>query len=88
LTVSARADNVGRIARARHAWLIWHVARYEDAAVNAVLRGVPQILERDNVRAQQLGGVWARLRCSTARCRTLPPRSLCAKAQMHPLRAE
>jgi hypothetical protein len=30
------------------AWLLWHMARYEDVAVNSVLRGVTEVLDRDN----------------------------------------
>jgi hypothetical protein len=29
------------------AWLVWHMARCEDVAVNTVLRGVPEVLDRD-----------------------------------------
>lgn len=28
-------------------WLVWHLARCEDAVVNALVRGAPQVLERD-----------------------------------------
>lgn len=27
------------------AWLVWHIARCEDVAINTVVRGVPQVLE-------------------------------------------
>ena len=43
------------------AWLIWHLARYEDVAVNAVLRGVQEVLDGDvwitrlGVRDRQVG---------------------------------
>lgn len=30
------------------AWLMWHLARTEDMLINALIRGVPQILLRDN----------------------------------------
>jgi hypothetical protein len=30
------------------AWLLWHMARYEDVAVNSVLRGGTEVLDRDN----------------------------------------
>jgi hypothetical protein len=42
-------DQQLRFAPAGHcsiAWLIWHMARNEDVAVNTLLRGVPQILDR------------------------------------------
>jgi hypothetical protein len=28
-------------------WLLWHMTRSEDAGINALVRGVPQVLERD-----------------------------------------
>jgi hypothetical protein len=30
------------------AWLLWHMARYEDVAVNSVLRGITEVFDRDN----------------------------------------
>lgn len=30
------------------AWLIWHMARCEDVAVNTIVRGVPDVLKSDN----------------------------------------
>ena len=29
------------------AWLLWHLARGEDAGINAFVRGVPEVLDRD-----------------------------------------
>jgi hypothetical protein len=29
------------------AWLLWHITRFEDVVVNTVLRGVPEVLDRD-----------------------------------------
>jgi hypothetical protein len=29
------------------AWLVWHMARCEDVAVNTAVRGVPEVLDRD-----------------------------------------
>jgi hypothetical protein len=43
-------DDQLRSAPAGHssiAWLLWHLARNEDVAVNTVLRGVPEVLDRD-----------------------------------------
>jgi hypothetical protein len=28
-------------------WLLWHMTRFEDVVVNTVLRGVPEVLDRD-----------------------------------------
>lgn len=28
-------------------WLLWHITRFEDVVVNTVLRGVPEVLDRD-----------------------------------------
>ncbi len=36
-------DNLNSIA-----WLLWHMARCEDVAVNTVLRGEQEVLDRDN----------------------------------------
>ncbi len=30
------------------AWLVWHLARTEDVAINSVVRGIPQVLTRDD----------------------------------------
>jgi hypothetical protein len=43
------------------AWLLWHMARYEDVAVNVVLRGVEEVFDREGwktrlgVRDRQVG---------------------------------
>src|SRR3712207_6038315 len=29
------------------AWLLWHMARLEDVVVNTLLRGAPEVLDRD-----------------------------------------
>lgn len=29
------------------AWVLWHIARSEDLAVNTIIRGIPQVLARD-----------------------------------------
>jgi hypothetical protein len=28
-------------------WLLWHITRFEDVVINTVLRGVPEVLDRD-----------------------------------------
>ncbi|HEX8599706.1 MAG TPA: DinB family protein [Chloroflexia bacterium] len=40
-------------------WLLWHITRFEDVVVNTVLRGVPEVLDRD--RWQERLGVDTRL---------------------------
>ena len=35
-------------------WLLWHITRFEDVVVNTVLRGVPEVLDRDGWQ-QRLG---------------------------------
>src|SRR5437879_2163982 len=34
------------------AWLLWHVTRFEDVAINAVLRDAPEVLDREGWAAQ------------------------------------
>ena len=36
-------------------WHLWHLTRVEDAVVNAMLRGMPEILDRGNDGAGWLG---------------------------------
>ena len=40
-------------------WLLWHITRFEDVVVNTVLRGVPEVLDRDGW--QERLGVGTRL---------------------------
>jgi hypothetical protein len=34
------------------AWLLWHLTRFEDLVINTVLRGAPEVLDRDGWRAR------------------------------------
>ncbi|HET6313945.1 MAG TPA: DinB family protein [Chloroflexia bacterium] len=45
----ARPDGFNSIV-----WLLWHTTRFEDVVVNTVLRGVPEVLDRDGWQ-QRLG---------------------------------
>lgn len=38
----ARPDGLNSIV-----WLLWHMTRFEDVVVNTVIRGVPEVLDRD-----------------------------------------
>ena len=52
----SRPDGLNSIA-----WLLWHITRFEDVVVNTVLRGVPDVLDRDGwlrrlcVETRQIG---------------------------------
>jgi hypothetical protein len=49
LQVRERPDGLNSIA-----WLLWHITRFEDVVVNTVLRGAPEVFDRDDWR-QRLG---------------------------------
>jgi hypothetical protein len=38
------------------AWLLWHAVRHQDVAINAVVRGIEEVLQRDG-RAARVGAV-------------------------------
>src|SRR5260370_6561722 len=49
LQVRERPDGLNSII-----WLLWHITRFEDVVVNTVLRGAPEVFDRDDWR-QRLG---------------------------------